>query len=111
MDEQDFELRDWKPFGTDAVKNAERLPALGIALWGRTTEDLRQQLLAPMPKIPRACSLVDLQVLERQAMLMLKSPATFPKLNAELVVVGTQTFTGLEARLEVVRRAIQHFRK
>ena len=108
MDEHDFEaLRGWKPFGSDAVKNAERLPALALALWGRTAEDLRQQLLAPTPKVPRGCALADLQALERQARLMLKSPTTFSKLHAEMIVIGSQTLSGLEARCEVVRRAIE----
>ncbi len=83
MDEHDFEAsRGWKPFGGDAVKNAERLPAIALALWGRTTEDLRQQLLAPIPKMPLGCTIADLQTLERQATLMLKSPTMFPTLHA-----------------------------
>jgi hypothetical protein len=32
---------------------ARRSSALGIALWGKTAEDLHRQLLAPHPEIPR----------------------------------------------------------
>ena len=80
MDEHEFEaLRGWKPFGKDAMKNAERLPALALALWGRTPEDLRQQLLTPTPKVPSGSALADLKALEQQVMLMRKNPKMLSK--------------------------------
>jgi len=103
--------RAWKPFGSHNVKNAERLPALALALCGRTADGLRQQLLVSAPKLPRGYTLADLQVLEKQARLMIKNPAAFPKLAAQVIVIGSQTFSGLEARCEVVRRAIEHLDK
>src|SRR5690242_5374758 len=112
MDEHDFEkARSWKSFSSNDVKNAERLPAIGLALWGRTPEDLRQQLLAATPKVPRGCSLADLKLLEQQAKLMLQNPSKFGRFGNEAIVIGTQTFNGLEARCEVVRRAIEDLEK
>jgi hypothetical protein len=113
MDEHDFEaLRAWKPFSSDDMKNAERLPALALALWGRTPEDLRQLLLAATPKVPRGCSLAHLKLLEQQAKQFLtatrKSPSTFGRYAHEVIAIGSQTFSVPEGRCEVVRRAIEH---
>ncbi|MGH9573479.1 MAG: hypothetical protein ACRD40_08115, partial [Candidatus Acidiferrales bacterium] len=84
MDEHEFEAaRGWKSFSSDHVKMHERLPALALALWGRTPEDLRQQLLAATPNVPRACTLADLKLLEQQAKVMLQHPSKFGRLASE----------------------------
>jgi len=68
MDEEEFDaLRRWRPFGTeDAMRlfnrdssDIELRMRLGAALWGRTSEDLRRQLLAPHPEIPPGFDLAD----------------------------------------------------
>jgi hypothetical protein len=52
MDEEEFDsLMQWRSFGTDdAIREDARLrrcATLGTALWGRTSEYLQRQLLAP----------------------------------------------------------------
>lgn len=112
MDEHDFEaLRSWKPFSSDAVKTAERLPALALALFGRTPEYLRRQLLAGTPKIPPGCTLADLKLLERQTKVMLEHPSKFGWFANEAVVIGSQSRSSIEARCEIVRRAIEHLER
>ena len=68
MDEQEF----------DSLFPAARLRrcgTLGLALWGRTSDDLRRQLRAPYPEIPSGFDLEDFRELQRFAQLItLKSP-------------------------------------
>lgn len=57
MDEQEFDaLFPYRAFGhkeaTEHYARVHRNTALASALFGKTPEDLRQQLLAPHPKIP-----------------------------------------------------------
>jgi hypothetical protein len=57
MGEQEFDsLFPPRPFGTAEAMRVEarlrRCGTLGLALWGRTSDDLRRQLLAPYPEIP-----------------------------------------------------------
>jgi hypothetical protein len=109
MDEHEFEaLREWQAFSSNDVKMYEALPALALELWGRTAEDLRQRLLAPTPKVPYGCTLRDLQMLEQQATMMRKFAARFGRLGTETIAIGTDTLSVLEARCEVVRRAIDY---
>jgi hypothetical protein len=64
MDEERLDsLMRWPPFGTNDAMRIEaqacRSTALGIALWGKTPDDLRRQLLAPHPEIPSGFDLAD----------------------------------------------------
>ena len=57
MDEEEFDsLMQSRPFGRQVAMRADvqlrRRMTLGIALWGRTLDDLQRQLLAP--SIPAA---------------------------------------------------------
>jgi hypothetical protein len=101
---------------TRAEADAGRFTMLGLALWGRTPADLARQLDAPRPEIPPGCTLADLLRLQRylQNLQRLSAPASKPQ-NAWLnpltlsslgMLAGSRAFTGLEARLEVVRRVI-----
>ena len=112
MNEEEFDsLYPWQPFGTDDALRAEakagRLTTLGIALWGRTGEDLRERLLAPTPQIPPGCDLASLyellESLERIAALRDKRYAWFSSFSGLHAVMKT-----IDARREIVRRAIRH---
>jgi hypothetical protein len=121
MEENDFDsMRLWRRFGKEDVRSAERMPALALALWGRAPEDLRQQLLASAPRVPPGCSLAELRQLARQAKHFLayyqarvhKFPTTLSQLHPnEIIVIGSQRLNTLEARCEVVRRAIDHLER
>lgn len=123
MNEEEFDaLRPWKPFGTADARRAEaqagRLTTIGIALWGRTSGDLKQRLLASPPEIPAGCDLASLRELqnslERIAALhdkryaWLSSFSGMQSLTTPSIVIGTRTTTPLDARREIVRRAIRH---
>jgi hypothetical protein len=119
MDEHEFDtLLPWRNFEREDVRHAERLLPLAFALWGRTTDDLRRQLLAATPKVPAGSTLADLQVLLRQAEQILgyylARVSTHPMILSSLhpqqiVAIGGQRFNVLEARCEIVRRAIRWF--
>jgi hypothetical protein len=75
MDEQEFDsLFPPRPFGTaeamGAVARLRRCGTLGLALWGRTSDDLRRQLLAPHPEIPPGFDLEDFRELQQFAQLI-----------------------------------------
>ncbi len=58
MNEEEFDSSmGSRPFGTADAMEAEarmrRCIALGVALWGRTSDDLQRQLLAPTLKYLR----------------------------------------------------------
>jgi hypothetical protein len=118
MEEKEFDsLRLWRQFEFQDAQHGGRLVAFALALWGRTPEDLRRQLLAPTPEVPPGCGLANLKQLEQQARLILahytKKVAKFPTILSqlhpnELIVVGGKSFNVLEARCEVGRRAIQY---
>jgi hypothetical protein len=68
MDEEEFDaLMKSQPFGTkDAMQPDARLrlcSTLGIALWGRSHEDLQRQPLVPYPQIRSGFALADFQEL------------------------------------------------
>jgi hypothetical protein len=124
MDEEDFDrLMPFRPFGTDDALRAEaqarRSTALGIALWGKTPDDLHRQLLAPHPEIPSGFDLDDLRELQKNIRTIaaglgdprLKGLASLTAIRAlysPVIVIGTQRLTALEARWEIVRRAIEY---
>ena len=124
MDEQEFDsLFPPRPFGTAEAMRAEarlgRCASLGLALWGRTSDDLRRQLLAPYPEIPSGFDLHDFRELQRFAQLVSSGLATsrswlppFPlATSSPAIFVGTQRFTPWEGCCEVLRRAIEHLEK
>jgi hypothetical protein len=128
MDEEEFDaLMKWRLFGTeDATRWYAQVRGdiglgmtLGSALWGRTSEDLQRQLLAPHPEIPPGFDLADFRKLLQwtaqmsSAVLAVQrirglSPAVLPP---AAVFVGTHGFTVWEARCEIVRRAIDYLEK
>jgi hypothetical protein len=92
-----------------------RCDSLGKALWGRTAADLRRQLQKSHPDVPRGFDLADFQVLLREisrlASLNLDDPrnAGVRRLvHDEIISVGTQQLPEWEARVEIVRRAIDY---
>lgn len=121
MNEEEFDaLRPWRPFGVqDAIRadlQARRCTALGIALWGKTSDDLRRQLLAARPEIPSGFDLADFRELQkslRTVAACLGNPklaglAAIWDCYSPSIVVGTQRVKGFEARWEIVRRAIEY---
>ena len=123
MNEEEFDsLYPWQPFGTEDARRAEakarRLSTLGIALWGSRNSDLKERLLAPVPDIPPGCDLARLyelnDSLEKLAALHDKrygwwsSFSSLQSLTTPSIVIGTRTTTPLEARREIVRRAIRY---
>jgi hypothetical protein len=122
MDEQEFDtLTRLRPFGTAdflrAEAQARRGTALGMALWGKNPDDLQRQLLAPHPEIPAGFDLADFRELQK-SLWKLAAGLNNPRLQrlsssvraycSSIIVVGTQRLTALEARCEIVRRAIEH---
>lgn len=117
MDGKDFD--SLQPFRTDDAARMNvrwgRSTVLATALWGRTSEDLRRQLLAPHPEIPPGFDLADFRHLQQIAETLSASSGT-PRLawlsplntSSATVMVGTQQLTTWEARFEIVRRAIEH---
>jgi len=123
MDEEEFDsFMPSRPFGTEDAMRADarlrRCTTLGMALWGRTLEDLQRQLLAPFPEIPLGFDLADLRELQRSAHQIsacfrdprskwLSRFASF----SPAISVGTQRFTMWEARSEIVRRALEYLER
>lgn len=123
-DEFDALLRSRRPYGTDDAVNAEAkilhgmtlLSTLGTALWGKTDDDLRRQLLKPHPEIPAGFDLSDFQELLHVCMQQASVVSAIHKTAglehllpwSRTIVVGSESFTVLEAHCEVVRRAIEY---
>jgi hypothetical protein len=120
MDEEEFDsLMGSRAFGTaDALRADARLrrcATLGAALWGRTSDDLQRQLLAPYPAIPSGFALADFRELERsvrEVAFVMSNPRQkwLPRMAAfsSVIFVGAERFTIWEARCEIVRRAIEY---
>ena len=125
MDEQEFDsLMLSRPFGTAeamrAIARLRRCGTLGLALWGRTTDDLRSQLLAPYPEILSGFDLEDFRELQRFAQLITSGLASSRNVglppsplatSSPAFFVGTQRFTPWEGCCEILRRAIEHLEK
>ncbi len=120
MNEEDFDSSmGSRLFGTADAMQAEaqlrRCIALGAALWGKTSDGLQRQLLAPYPEIPSGFDLADFQKLQQNIQIISEASddprfSWFPRsaLSSPTVFVGTQRFTAGEARCEIVRRAIEY---
>lgn len=125
-DEFDAFVRSQRSYGTKDARNAEAkilhgmtlLSTLGTALWGTTDDDLRQQLLKPHPEIPAGFDLSEFEDLlhvciqNASAVSAIHKTAGLEHLLpwSRTIVVGSESFTVLEARCEVVRRAIEYLR-
>jgi len=115
MHEHDFDsLKPWRPFTTDETARLEvqwgRLTVLAKGLWGTTNENLERQLLARVPEIPPNFGIADLRKLLYLASLLSQPRPTFVlpmRFSSQPIVVGTKRFTTWEARVEIVRRAIE----
>jgi hypothetical protein len=123
-DEFDALMRARRPYGTKDAVNAEAkirhgitlMSTLGVALWGKTDDDLRHQLAKPYPEIPPGFDLSDFRDLlhvcaqEVSAVSALHKTAGLEHLLpwSRTIVVGSESFTVLEARCELVRRAIDY---
>lgn len=116
MDEEEFDslvrsrsFTTWDAAQTDA--QLRRRAMLGIALWGRTLDDLKRQLIAPRPEIPAGFDVKEIQELYRW--LQNVSGPAINRLNNSLlfsqtIYIGTQRFAAWEARCEIVRRALEY---
>jgi len=122
MDEQEFDgLFSSRPFGTQDAKREDarwrRCATLGALLFGRTTDGLRRQLLTSHPEIPPGYDLTDFRDLQKH-MEMVNSSLNNPRNNwlsplmrgaaFGVIEVGTERLSVWEARLEVIRRAIDY---
>jgi hypothetical protein len=98
-----------------------RSATLAQALWGKTLQDLERQLVAPHPALPPTFDLADYRELERstqRVLVLLKSErvarllaamnSTFVAAMKSTVIIGTTKYTEMEARHEIVRRAIEY---
>lgn len=121
MDEQELDaLFSSRPFGTQDAKREDarwgRCGTLAALLFGRTPDDLRRQLLSPHPEIPAGYDLADFHALQRHLQLVtgaLNNPrntwlSSLRTAAFGTIVVHTQRLSVWEARLEIVRRAIDY---
>jgi hypothetical protein len=108
-----------QPFGTTEAAQWEvrlsRCDSLGKALWGRTAEDLRRQLQKSYPDLPRGFVLADFQVLLRESSRLASLNLDDPRnawarrlVHPGAISIGAQQLTEWEARVEIVRRAINY---
>src|ERR1700744_372027 len=99
MTEEEFESSmTLAPFGTADAERAEaqtlRCMSLGVALWGRTTQDMQRQLLAPHPEIPTGFNLEELRRLHRHAQaISLAKWLPRTSLSGPIVFVEERSFT------------------
>jgi hypothetical protein len=125
MDEQEFDALFRRPFGKEDFHRADarwgRSATLACALFGRTPEDLRRQLVASLPKIPSGFDLADFRDLERHVQtisgLVLSGSSNprmawlspwFTQFASASITADGQCYTVWEARCEIVRRAIEY---
>jgi hypothetical protein len=125
MTEEEFDsLMKSRSFGTEDARRAEAqilhgmtlLSTLGVALWGKTNNNLQQQLLKPHPEIPAGFDLPDFQELLLTCAQMSSAFSAVQKATglahliplSQTIHVGGESFTLWEARCEIVRRAIDY---
>jgi hypothetical protein len=109
MDEEEFDaFMVLRPFGTeDAMRWDVQVRGdvglsitLGSALWGKTSDDLQRQLLAPHPDIPPGFGLADFRKLLQWTAQMTSAVLLFQRLRglspavlpSPTVFVGTTRF-------------------
>ena len=127
MTEEEFDslMRAARPFRSEDARQMEArmlrstalLTTLGAALWGKTNDDLRRQLLRPYPAIPPGYGVRDLHDLLHVSGQMLATIAAANKAlphafdTSPTIDVHAKSYTAWEARCEIVRRAIEHLEK
>jgi hypothetical protein len=118
MDEHEFDARfPMRAFEGNDLRRAERTAALGAKLWGTTPDYLERQLLALSPVMPVGFDLADYRNLQRLAEMALQDLAKrgrqhpLASLGATVILAGSQSYTAMEARCEIVRRAIELLEK
>jgi len=124
MDEEEFlSTHTLRSFGSaDAARadaRARRLTRTALALWGRAG-DLERQLEPPHPRVPEWIELSDLRELreslgrfpnlDEPRYACLSSSSAFAAFWLATVRVGGQLLTPLQARCEIVRRAIEYLK-
>ncbi|MGH9589214.1 MAG: hypothetical protein ACRD25_02410, partial [Terracidiphilus sp.] len=108
MDEENyFESRNWRPFGTKDAARIEaqmrRSSALGQELWGRRSEHLERQLQLSHPEIPSGFALEDfLELLKLMNLTTRYQWARSWSEFSQTVSVGAEQLTRWEARRQVV---------
>lgn len=117
MEEELFDsLVRWDSFTAKDAARADarfrRCAALAAALYGISAEKLARQLLAPAPDIPPGFALDDFRELERNLQNLSRLAARHAAIPlhsrlSQTISVGAQRLTVLEARCEIVRRAIE----
>lgn len=125
MDEQEFDALFQRPFGKADFQRADaqwgRSATLASALFGRTPEDLRRQLVASHPQIPSGFELADFRYLQQHVQTisgLVLSGSSNPRMvwlsprltqfASATITIGGQRYTVWEARCEIVRRAIEY---
>jgi len=118
MKSQPFGTRDVAHWEAEQRANTGLVMTLGVALWGKTSEDVQRQLLASHPEIPAGFALADFRKLLQwtaklaSAVLALhRMRGVPPSIPSPTVFVGSQGLTLWEARCEIVRRAIEYLEK
>jgi len=118
MDEEEFDAAfHLRPFGTRGASQRDlqfrRTASLAATLWGNTPDDLRRQLLAPVPEIPSGFDLVDFRELlwtTEQLLSATRIPLSeyMSRMTLATVVAGGRQYTAWEARREIIYRAIEY---
>jgi len=116
MDEEELDRFLLQPLNPRELTKADvrmrRSAALAEALFGKTRHDLERQLSSAHPELPPGFDLTDYRELGRstqQVLLAMENPRVARVFAAmkSTVTVGTTSYTEMEARCEIVRRAIQ----
>jgi hypothetical protein len=128
VNEEEFDaLMKSRPFGTRDVvhweaelrANTSLAMTLGVALWGKTSEDVQRQLLASHPEIPAGFDLADFSKLLQWTATLASSVLALHRMRgvppsilpSPTVFAGSHGLTLWEARCEIVRRAIEYLEK
>jgi hypothetical protein len=119
MKSRPFSMGDVVHWEAELRANTSLAMTLGVALWGKTSEDVQRQLLASHPEIPAGFDLADFRKLLQWTAKMASAVLALQRIRAvppsilppPTVFVGSQGLTLWEARCEIVRRAIEYLEK
>jgi hypothetical protein len=116
--EPETDVVAWRTDNPQLPAAWSRCATLGHALWGKNADDPRSQLVKSPPDLPSGFEVTDYRELmdltARLASLKIDDPKNAwirPWLRwsfTKSIHVGAQDFTDLEARVEIVRRAIEY---